>query len=246
MRFDILTIFPDLLASPLEEGIISRALRDGVVEVNRHNLRDYTSDRHRTTDDRPYGGGEGMVMKPEPIVAALRDIEREAPGGHVVLLTPQGGLYDQDAARELAGREHLILLCGRYEGLDERIHRHYVDQEISIGDYVLTGGELAAMVIIDSVTRLLPGVLGCENSAACDIFSRGFLKHPQYTRPRDFEGHRVPDLLLSGDHGAIERWRFAQAVKATIRKRPALLKNVTFSQDELRILAEHGVDLRWP
>jgi len=243
MRFDILTIFPDLLTSPLQEGIIKRAVEDGAVEINSHNIRDYTLDKHNMTDDRPFGGGEGMVMKPEPIVANLRNIEAAAPGGHVVLLSPQGRPYNQEIAAELAGYEHLILLCGRYEGVDERIHRHYVHEEISIGDYVLTGGELAAMVLIDSVTRLLPGVLGCHDSAKKDVFSRGFLKHPQYTRPREFESHEVPAVLLSGDHKVIEHWRFAESVKNTMKKRPSLLNGVSFSKEELRVLAEYNVDL---
>lgn len=243
MRFDILTIFPDLIKSPLQEGIISRAVSSGKVEINSHNLRDYTFDRHKTTDDRPYGGGEGMLMKPEPIVDSLRNIEASAPGGHIVLLSPQGRQYDQAIAQELSSYDHLILLCGRYEGFDERIHRYYIHEEISIGDYVLTGGELAAMVIIDSVTRLLPGVLGCHDSATQDVFSQGILKHPQYTRPREFESHVVPDVLLSGDHGAIDKWRFAAAVKNTMRKRPALLQEVTFSKKELLVLQEYGVVL---
>ena len=243
MRFDVVTIFPDLLASPLQEGIISRAVNSGKVIINCHNLRDYTVDKHNTTDDRPFGGGEGMVMKPEPIVASLRDIEAQKPGGRIILMSPQGRKYTQAIAHELAEYDHLILLCGRYEGVDERIHRHYIHEEISIGDYVLTGGELAAMVLIDSITRLLPGVLGCDGSAAHDAFSRGMLKHPQFTRPRDFESHVIPDILLSGDHAAVERWRFVEAVKNTLLKRPSLLREISFSREEMRLLHKNGVDI---
>ena len=190
MRFDILTIFPDLLSSPLQEGIIRRAINDDKIEVEIHNIRDFATDKHAMTDDRPFGGGEGMVMKPEPIAAALDKVKAEAG----------------------AGLEHLILLCGRYEGVDERVVDLYVDEEVSIGDYILTGGELAAMVLIDSVTRLQPGVLGCTDSAEQDCFSRGMLKHPQYTRPRDFMGSTVPEELLSGDHEAVRKWRLVEKV----------------------------------
>lgn len=243
MRFDVLTIFPDLLSSPLQEGILQKALDAGKVEVKTHNIRDCAFDKHATIDDRPFGGGEGMVMKPEPIVASLEIIEREAPGGHVVLLSPQGRPYNQTIARELCSYKHLVLICGRYEGVDERIHRYWVDEEISIGDYILTGGELAAMILIDSITRLLPGVLGCTESADCDAFSQGMLKHPQYTRPRVFDGHEVPEVLLSGDHGKIAEWRFVAAVKNTAAKRPELLRKKTYSPVELKILKKHKVDL---
>ncbi len=243
MRFDILTIFPDLLFSPLKDGIVRRAIENGQAAVNIHNLRDYAYDKHSRTDDRPFGGGEGMVMKPEPIVAAIKDIKEQAPGGHVVLLSPQGRTYNQNIARQLSGHNHLVLLCGRYEGVDERIHRHYIDEEISIGDYILTGGELAAMVLVDSLIRLIPGVVGCAESVDRDAFSRGMLKHPQYTRPSEFESHGVPEVLMSGDHGAISEWRFVAAVKNTINKRPALLDDICFSKTELKVLKKHGVDL---
>ncbi len=241
MRFDILTIFPQFLDSPLQEGMTRRALQDGLIRVVVHDIRDFATDRHSMTDDRPFGGGEGMVMKPEPIVAALEKIEIEAPGGHVVFLSPQGRPYTQSVARELAGRDHLVLLCGRYEGVDERIRAHYIADEISIGDYILTGGELAAMVVLDSVTRLLPGVLGCPESATQDTFSRGLLKNPQYTRPREFAGHEVPEVLLSGDHKAIAEWRFVASVRATLQRRPDLLETVEFSREELRILKKSGL-----
>ncbi len=242
MRFDVLTIFPDLLSSPLQEGIIQKALVAEKVSVHTHNIRDCALDKHAMTDDRPFGGGAGMVMKPEPIVASLDKIEKEAPGGHVILLSPQGRPYNQEIAQELSGLSHIVLICGRYEGFDERIHRYWVDEEISIGDYILTGGELAAMVLVDSITRLLPGVLGCTESAECDAFSQGMLKHPQYTRPREFQGHEVPEVLLSGDHRKISEWRFAAAVQNTAEKRPELLRQRYFSPAELLILKKYKVD----
>jgi tRNA (guanine37-N1)-methyltransferase len=238
MRFDILTIFPDLLTSPLQEGIIRRAIKDNKIKVEIHNIRDFTTDKHAMTDDRPFGGGEGMVMKPEPIVAALGKVKEEAGSGRVVFLTPRGTCLTQKKAEELAEEEHLILLCGRYEGVDERVIDLFVDEEISIGDYILTGGELAAMVLIDAITRLQPGVLGCNDSAEQDCFSRGMLKHPQYTRPRDFEGMAVPEELLSGDHGAVREWRLVEAVKQTLSKRPELLTAVSFTADEKKVLVK--------
>ena len=241
MRFDILTIFPQLLESPLKEGIIRRSLASGRISVVTHNIRDFATDKHAMTDDRPFGGGEGMVMKPEPIAAALDKVESQAPGGHVILLSPQGRPYTQAVARELAAKKHLVLVCGRYEGVDERIRTRYVAEEISIGDYILTGGELAALVLVDSITRLLPGVLGCEESATRDSFSRGLLKNPQYTRPRVFEGDEVPEVLLSGDHREIARWRLLASVRATLERRPELLASVTFTKEELRILKENGL-----
>ena len=236
MRFDILTIFPQLLESPLEEGIIRRAASAGKIDVNIHNIRDFAFDKHAMTDDRPYGGGEGMVMKPEPIAETLNAIEKKKPGGRVIFLSPQGETYTQQTAERLANYEHLILLCGRYEGVDERIRANYVDEEISIGDFILTGGELAAMVLIDSVTRLLPGVLGCEDSAENDTFSRGLLKNPQYTRPREYKGYTVPEILLSGDHAAIAEWRLVTSVRQTLEKRPELLARTVFNKEELQIL----------
>jgi len=241
MRFDVLTIFPDLLESPLREGIIRRAIADHKVAVRIHNIRAYATDKQAMTDDRPFGGGEGMVMKPEPIAACLAAVEAEAPGGHVVLLSPQGRRYTQRVAEELAGREHLILLCGRYEGVDDRVRALYVDEELSIGDFILTGGELGAMVVIDSVTRLLPGVLGCAESASQDTFSRGLLKHPQYTRPREFQELAVPEVLLSGDHAAIGQWRLVASVQQTLDRRPDLLAGVRFSKAEEKILRKHGL-----
>ena len=236
MRISVLTIFPELIASPLQEGIIRRAIQSQAIEIHITNIRDFATGKHAMTDDRPYGGGEGMVMKPEPLAAALKEVNSQQGKGHVILLSPQGRKYSQKVAEELAEKEHLILMCGRYEGVDERIRSHYIDEEISLGDYILTGGELAAMVVIDSVTRLLPGVLGCTDSADRDTFSRGGLKYPQYTRPKIFEGHGVPDVLMSGDHARIAEWRLAESVRITREKRPDLLNKMTFSNEELKFL----------
>jgi len=240
MRFDIVTIFPDLLTSPLEESIIRRARESGIVDLATHNIRDFALDKHAMTDGRPFGGGEGMVMKPEPIVASLRNVQEKHPGGYIVQMTPQGRPYTQAVAQDFAQKQHIVLLCGRYEGIDERVSA-YVDDEVSIGDFVLTGGELAALIVIDSVVRLLPGVLGCEDSAGRDTFSRGLLKHPQYTRPRTFDGVDVPEVLLSGDHKSIESWRFVESVKRTISRRPDLLPGVSFSEEEKKLLSTNGI-----
>lgn len=241
MRFDILTIFPQLLNSPLQEAIIRRAVAAGRVSVNIHDIREFALDKHAMTDDRPFGGGEGMVMKPEPIAAALQSLKKEYPDGRVIFLSPQGRKYDQETAVRLAVEQHLILLCGRYEGVDERIREKYVDEEISIGDYILTGGELGAMVLIDSITRLIPGVLGCGDSVENDTFSHGLLKNSQYTRPREFEGRKVPEVLLSGDHKAIAEWRLVNSVRRTLEKRPDLLARADFDGEELRILQKNGL-----
>jgi tRNA (guanine37-N1)-methyltransferase len=241
MRFSVLTIFPELLESPLQEGIIRRAIQSHSIEINIVNIRDFATDKHAMTDDRPYGGGEGMVMKPEPLVDAIQEVRSGGEKGHVVLLSPQGRRYTQEVAEELAGRKHLILVCGRYEGVDERVRDHFIDEEISLGDYILTGGELAAMVVIDSVTRLLPGVLGCSDSAEKDTFSRGGLKYPQYTRPQIFEGHEVPEVLLSGDHAKVAEWRLIESIKMTREKRPDLLTKMIFSKEELKILKKQGL-----
>jgi tRNA (guanine37-N1)-methyltransferase len=241
MRFDILTIFPDLLSSPLQEGIIRRAIDDGKVTIATHNIRDFAKGRHAVTDDRPFGGGEGMVMKPEPIAAALAHVEQETPGGRVVLLTPQGRAFDQAMAERFAGMAHLVLVCGRYEGVDERVRAQLVHEEVSIGDYILTGGELAALILVDAVTRLLPGVLGHPDSAPRDTFSWGGLKYPQYTRPRVFNNEEVPEVLLSGDHAAIAEWRLVAAVRQTMERRPELLSRIRFQPAEKRILKKYGL-----
>ncbi len=240
MLFDILTIFPELFSSPLQEGILRRAIAAEKIAVNLHNIRDYTVDKHNMTDDRPFGGGEGMVMKPEPLTACLHDIQGREPG-RVILLSPRGKKYNQQQAARLAGYRRLVLVCGRYEGVDERFAKQSVDEEISIGDYILTGGELAAMILIDSITRLLPGVLGCSGSAENDTFSHGLLKHPQYTRPRDFAGKTVPEELLSGNHADISGYRFVESVRVTLERRPELLNSVSFSREERRRLDQAGL-----
>lgn len=242
MIFDILTIFPELLDSPLQEGIIRRALLEKQIEVNIINIRNFASGPHLATDDRPFGGGEGMVMKPEPLASAVES--RTSAGEEktrVIFLSPQGKKYNQALVKELANEKHLVLVCGRYEGIDERFVSEYIDDEISIGDFILTGGELGAMVMIDSITRILPGVLGCQDSVERDTFSRNLLKHAQYTRPRSFMNAEVPEELVSGNHKKIEEFRFVDSVLRTLQKRPELLKNETFSQTERKILKLHGL-----
>ena len=221
MRIDIVTLFPDMLRGFLEQSMMRRAVQRGAVEFGYTNPRDFATDIHRTTDDRPYGGGPGMVMKPEPLVAALEAIR--GPDSRVIFLSPQGRPFRQTDAERLALLPHLIFLCGHYEGVDERVVDTCVDEEISIGDYILTNGALAAAVVIDATVRLLPGVLGGEGAAAAESFSSGLLDHPHYTRPEDFRGQRVPDILLSGDHAAIAAWRRQQALARTRERRPDLL-----------------------
>lgn len=220
MKIDVLTLFPGMFAGPLDESIIRRARDRGLLEVQLHNLRDYTHDRHRTVDDRPFGGGPGMLLKPEPIFEAVEHL-RQADT-RVILLCPAGRVFNQQTAGELARCRHLLLICGSYEGVDERVRAHLVDDELSIGDYVLTNGALPAMVVMDAVTRLLPGALGDEQSAGDESFARGVLEYPQYTRPAEFRGLKVPDVLLSGNHAEIARWREDQARQRTARRRPDL------------------------
>lgn len=241
MFFDILTIFPDFFASPLQEGIVRRALADGKVQVGLHNIRDFAIDRHHMTDDRPFGGGEGMVMKPEPLAACLQAAKRPELRNRVILLSPVGDRFDQRAAERLATYEQLLLVCGRYEGVDERFRERYVDEELSIGDFVLTGGELAALVVLDAVMRLLPGVLGCGESATNDSFSCGLLKHRQYTRPREFEGMAVPEVLFSGDHAAVAQHRLLESVRLTLQRRPELLAQVNFTKADRKLLRRAGL-----
>jgi tRNA (guanine37-N1)-methyltransferase len=242
MLFSILTIFPSLLDSPLAEGIIHKAIKERLISLEISNIRDFARDKHATTDDRPFGGGEGMVMKPEPLARAVKHAcQAEEIKRRVVLLSPQGRLFDQRVAEELSKQQHLVLVCGRYEGVDERFRQHYVDDEISIGDFILTGGELGALVILDAVTRLIPGVLGCTASAENDTFSRNLLKHPQYTRPRVFEEKSVPAELLSGDHQKIRQFRLVESVKRTRKRRPDLLDRECFSADEMKLLRKHGL-----
>lgn len=239
MVADVVTIFPELVEAALAAGVVGRARERGVVDIRVRNLRDYTDDRHRTVDDVPYGGGPGMVMKPEPLVKAVEAItaERGAPSA-VVLVTPQGRPLTHALAAELSRLERVIVLCGRYEGLDERVTDMLVTHEVSIGDYVLTGGELPALVVLDAVTRLVPGVVGDAGSIEADSFARGLLDHPHYTRPAVFRGRAVPDVLVSGHHGAIERWRRAERVRRTLERRPDLLETAALSDDERRELDE--------
>ena len=225
MRFDIISVFPELFTGVLECGIIRRARQSGLADVRLVNLRDFTRDRHRSVDDRPYGGGEGMVFMPGPLFEAIESCleSGEAGKGRVVLLSPQGKTWSQDLAAEYCTIPHLILVCGRYEGVDQRVIDHLVDQEISIGDFVLTGGEIPAMVLLDSIVRLIPGALGCRDSALNESFSSGLLDYPQYTRPAEYRGHAVPEVLLSGDHARIAEWRKEQALEKTKRARPELI-----------------------
>jgi tRNA (guanine37-N1)-methyltransferase len=234
VRCDIFTLFPDMFRGPLDESILARARERGLIEIALHNPRDATSDRHHVVDDYPYGGGAGMVMKPEPLFAA---VEAVYMGGPIILLSPQGRPFTQAVARELAGVPHLTLLCGHYEGFDERIRQHLATDEISIGDYVLTGGELAAMVIVDAVARLLPGVL-TPGSTEEESHTTGLLEYPHYTRPPEFRGWGVPEILLSGNHAAIARWRRKEALRRTQSRRPDLLAKVELSPLDHELLAE--------
>jgi tRNA (guanine37-N1)-methyltransferase len=224
MKFDVVTIFPRMFAAPLAEGVVGRGVQTGLIDVAVHDLRDFTGDRHRVVDDVPYGGGPGMVLKPEPLFKAVDHIRaaRGAPGA-IVLTSPQGRLLTQGDAARLAALGHVVVLCGRYEGVDERVHEHVATEELSIGDYVLSGGELAAMVIIDVVSRLVPGVVGDERSVNEDSFTRGLLDHPHYTRPAEYRGWSVPEVLLSGHHAEIERWRRHEALRRTRERRPEML-----------------------
>jgi len=224
MKIDVLTLFPAMFAGPLDESIVKRAREAGLLDLTIHNLRDYTHDRHRTVDDKPFGGGPGMLLKPEPIFEAAESLGRDDT--RVILLGPAGRTFHQAIARELAREKHLLLVCGSYEGFDERVREGLADDELSIGDYVLTNGALPAMVIVDAVTRLLPGVLGDDESSRDESFSHGLLEYPQYTRPAEFRGMKVPEVLLSGNHAEIVRWRAEQARKRTQDRRPDMLENV--------------------
>lgn len=238
IRFDILTLFPEMLSSPLDYSIVKRACDRGLVEVGIHDIRAYAPGKHRVTDDEPYGGGGGMVMKVEPIDRALSAIVPNREKAEVILLTPQGETFNQEMAASLAGLSHLVLICGHYEGVDERVRENLVDREISIGDYILTGGELSALVLVDAVSRLVEGVLGNADSAGDDSFTTGLLEHPHYTRPAEYRGWRVPDVLLNGDHKAINGWRRRESLKRTCLRRPDLLEKQTFTEEDSRILDE--------
>ncbi len=239
MRFDVFTLFPEVMDDYLQAGVLGKAQESSRIEVHLHHLRDYTTDRHRTTDDEPYGGGGGMVMKPEPIFKAVESVLGDSQGEvPVILLTPQGRVFDQTIARELAGNKRIALVCGRYEGVDERIREHLTTDEISIGDYVLSGGALPAMVLIDSVSRLLPGVLGDSEATKKDSHTAGLLEHPHYTRPPVFRDWEVPEVLRSGDHARIARWRKEQSLRRTSLRRPELLDQTRMTDEEREILEE--------
>ena len=242
MRFDIFTLFPGLFCGVFEESIVKRAVDAGLVTIALHNIRDYATDKHHVTDDEPYGGGGGMVMKPEPIFRAVEAVLGGEPGAHrdtatqVILLSPAGRLLTQAVARELAWQDRILLICGRYEGVDERVRSHLVTDEISVGDYVLSGGEIPAMVIVEAVTRLLPGALGDPLATVRDSHTGGLLEHPHYTRPADFRGWGVPEVLLSGNHAEISRWRRQQALLRTCQRRPDLLAKVELTAEEQEFL----------
>ena len=237
-RFDILTLFPEIVLAPLRESIVGRAQEKGLLDVQVINFREYAQDKHHVVDDLPFGGGPGMVLKPEPIFAAVRDCLRKGPKTRVILMSPAGQLFDQDLAKSLAVEERLIFICGRYKGVDERVREVLVTDEISIGDYVLSGGELAALVVIEALVRLIPGVLGDEDSARGDSFYDGILDHPHYTRPAVFEGMEVPPILISGHHGQIRRWRRKEALRRTRKRRPDLLQKVALNEEDEALLKD--------
>jgi tRNA (guanine37-N1)-methyltransferase len=238
VRFDIITLFPRMFDSPLQESIVYKARQAGLISIALHDLRDYTCDRHRTADDTPYGGGAGMVLKVEPLVAAIEAIRSATGDVRTVLTSPQGEKFTQAAAVRLSRLDQIVFVCGRYEGVDERV-LDYVDEEISLGDYVLTGGELAAMVIVDAVARQIPGVVGAEENVVGDSLANGLLKYPQYTRPPEFRGAKVPDILMSGDHKKIEQWRRAASLKRTAVRRPDLLRSADVSEEDRNVLLHY-------
>lgn len=236
MRFDVFTLFPEVFHPYLQTSILLRAQQRGLIEIRVHNIRDYTTDKHHITDDEPYGGSGGMVMKPEPIFAAVESVLGSPPTCPVILLTPQGRTFNYQIAREYAQFPALALICGRYEGVDERVREHLISDELSIGDYVLSGGELPALVVLDAVSRFLPGVLGDPKGALDDSYASELLEYPHYTRPAEFRGWKVPEVLLSGDHARIARWRREQALLRTWQRRPDLLKKATLSKEDLAFL----------
>jgi tRNA (guanine37-N1)-methyltransferase len=239
MKFDIVTIFPRMVEAGLAEGVVARGIERGLVDVQVHDLRAYTTDRHRSVDDLPYGGGPGMVMKLEPMAKAVAEVRaRRGDPTTVILLSPQGRRFTQAEAGRVASLPHVVLLCGRYEGVDERVRSLVATEELSVGDYVLSGGELPALVVVDAVSRLIPGVVGDARSVEEDSFSRGLLDYPQYTRPSEYEGHKVPDVLLSGHHEEVRRWRKMAALRRTIDRRPELLDTTALDADERAMLDE--------
>jgi tRNA (guanine37-N1)-methyltransferase len=248
MRFEVFTLLPEVFPPYLESSILKRAIERGLLEVRLHNIRDYTHDKHHTTDDTPYGGGGGMVMKPEPVFEAVESVlgpnahpSQPEAGPHIpiILLSPQGRVFTQRLAGELSRHERLALICGRYEGVDERVREHLVTDEISVGDYVLTGGELPALTIVDAVARLIPGVLGDPTGAEDDSHAMGLLEYPQYTKPAEFRGWQVPDVLQSGDHGKIDAWRREQALIRTLQRRPDMLERAELSEKDRKFIEQH-------
>lgn len=244
MKFDILTLFPDMFSGPFDESIIKRAKVKQLIDISLHCIRDWATDRHHTVDDAPYGGGAGMVMKPEPLAACIEEVKALQPSSTVVLTSPQGRRLSHNVAAELAGKTGLIIICGRYEGIDERIRSRYADDDISLGDFVLSGGEIAAMAIVDAVSRLLPGVLGSDDSAETDSFSDGLLEYPHYTRPPEFNGLTVPEILLSGNHEMIRKWRRKESLRKTMQLRPDLLSQILLTREDQKLLADikHEID----
>ena len=245
MRIHILTLFPRMFSGPFEEGILKRAVDAGIVRISLHNIRDYARDKHRVVDDYQYGGGSGMVMKPEPIFDAVEDVLSSFPEElrcdmPVILLSPQGRVFNQAVAKELSAKPGMLLICGRYEGVDERVREHLATDEISLGDIVLSGGEIAAMAVVEAVVRLLPGAVGSPESVEGDSITSGLLQHPLYTRPPSFRGWEVPPVLMSGDHGAIRRWRRQQSLLRTLERRPALLDKAALTDEDLRFLRSAG------
>ncbi|ACH40421.1 tRNA (N1-methyl-G37)-methyltransferase [Citrifermentans bemidjiense Bem] len=238
MKFDILTLFPAMFEGPLTESILKRASDKGLIEVALHNIRDWAFDKHATADDAPYGGGAGMVMKVEPIAGAIEAVKAKNPNSKVILTTPCGRPFNHQFAEELSREEGVVIICGRYEGVDERVRTLFVDDEISLGDFVLTGGEIAAMVIVDAVSRLVPGVLGSDESAQYDSFADGLLEYPQYTRPPEFRGEKVPDILLSGNHAEIAKWRRKEQMRRTLASRPELLDGIEWSKSDKKLFVE--------
>jgi tRNA (guanine37-N1)-methyltransferase len=238
IRFDILSVFPEMFESPFSCSILKRARDKGLLEIHLHNIRDYAGDKHRMTDDAPYGGGGGMVMKVEPIDRALASIVPLRNNAPIVLLTPQGETFSQKMAEEMSAYSRIVLICGHYEGVDERVRANLVDREISVGDFVLTGGELSAMIVVDAVSRLVPGILGNCESASFDSFSTGLLEYPHYTRPGDYRDWHVPDVLLSGNHREIEAWRRKESIRRTYLRRPDLIEKIQLSEEDRKILEE--------
>jgi tRNA (guanine37-N1)-methyltransferase len=242
IRFDVLSIFPEMLISPLSFSLLKKAQEKGLLSINLHDIRSWAEDKHKMTDDAPYGGGCGMVMKVEPVEKALAAVKISTDDSLVVLMTPQGETFNQTIAAELAGKKQVVIICGRYEGVDERIRKHLADREISIGDYILTGGELSALVLIDAVSRLVPGVLGNEESTVSESFSSGLLEYPQYTRPAEYKGWKVPDVLVSGNHAEIELWRKNESLQRTYKRRPDLLAKINLSPQEQRNLEKIKIE----